>query len=64
MKKRVCIETTVVSYFTGRPSRGIIMAGHQENPFDSALCASLKVAELSRYGYKQIRIDQWKIINF
>ena len=30
MKKRVYIETTVVSYFTARPSRDIIVAGHQE----------------------------------
>jgi len=30
MKKRVYIETTVVSYFTSRPSRDILIAGHQE----------------------------------
>jgi predicted nucleic acid-binding protein len=30
MKKRVYIETTVVSYFVARPSRDIIVAGHQE----------------------------------
>jgi len=30
MKKRVYIETTVVSYFTARPSRDIMIAGHQE----------------------------------
>jgi predicted nucleic acid-binding protein len=30
MKKRVYMETTVVSYFTARPSRDIIIAGHQE----------------------------------
>jgi predicted nucleic acid-binding protein len=34
MKKRVYIETTVVSYFTARPSRDIIMAGHQETTRD------------------------------
>jgi predicted nucleic acid-binding protein len=30
MKKRVYIETTVVSYFTSRPSRDLLIAGHQE----------------------------------
>ncbi len=30
MKKRVYLETTVVSYFTARPGRDIIIAGHQE----------------------------------
>ena len=30
MKKRVYIETTVVSYLTARPSRDIMVAGHQE----------------------------------
>ena len=30
MKKRVYIETTVVSYLTAKPSRDIMVAGHQE----------------------------------
>jgi hypothetical protein len=30
MSKRVYIETTVVSYFTARPSRDLMIAGHQE----------------------------------
>jgi len=30
MKKRVYIETTVVSYLTSKPSRDIMVAGHQE----------------------------------
>ncbi len=30
MRKKVYIETTVVSYFTARPSRDIMIAGHQE----------------------------------
>jgi hypothetical protein len=34
MKKRVYIETTVVSYFTAKPSRDILVAGHQETTRD------------------------------
>ena len=30
MKKRVYVETTVVSYLTAKPSRDIMVAGHQE----------------------------------
>ena len=30
MKKRIYAETTVVSYFTARPSRDLMVAGHQE----------------------------------
>ena len=30
MRKRVYIETTVASYFTARPSRDLVVAGHQE----------------------------------
>ena len=30
MKKKVYIETTVVSYFTGRASRDVLVMGHQE----------------------------------
>jgi hypothetical protein len=30
MSKRVYIEMTVVSYFTARPSRDLMIAGHQE----------------------------------
>ena len=30
MKKQVYVETTVVSYFIARPSRDLLIAGHQE----------------------------------
>ena len=30
MEKKVYIETSVVSYFTSRPSRDLVVAGHQE----------------------------------
>ena len=65
MKKRVYIETTVVSYFTARPSRDIIVAGHQEATRDlwPALVGrhetyiSAMVYEEARKGYpEQARI--------
>ena len=34
MKKKVYIETTVVSYLTARPSRDIVIASHQETTRD------------------------------
>jgi len=30
MKKRIYIETTIVSYYTSRPNRDLMIAGHQE----------------------------------
>ena len=30
MKPRVYIETSVISYYTARPSRDLIVAGHQQ----------------------------------
>lgn len=30
MKPTVCIETSVISYFTAKPSRDLIIAAHQQ----------------------------------
>lgn len=34
MKQKVYIETSVVSYFTGRASRDVVIAGHQQATLD------------------------------
>lgn len=34
MKRTVYVETSVVSYFTARPSRDVVVAGHQESTRD------------------------------
>lgn len=30
MQPKVCIETTIISYLAARPSRDLIVAGHQQ----------------------------------
>lgn len=34
MKKRVYIESSVISYYTGRPSRDVVIAGRQQSTQD------------------------------
>ena len=34
MKRKVYIETSVVSYYTGRASRDVVIAGHQQSTHD------------------------------
>ena len=34
MKRKVYIETSVVSYYTGRASRDVVIAGHQQSTQD------------------------------
>jgi hypothetical protein len=34
MKRKVYIETSVVSYCTGRGSRDVVIAGHQQSTHD------------------------------
>lgn len=57
MKARVCIETTVVSYYTARPSRDVVIAGHQQItrewwehrlPLFDAFISTLVLEEASR----------------
>ena len=33
MKRKIYVETSVISYLTARPSRSVIEAGHQQSTF-------------------------------
>lgn len=58
MAERVYIETTVVSYLTARPSRDVVMAGHQQITHEwwdtrrqsYELCVSQLVLDEARAG--------------
>lgn len=61
MKKRVYIETTVVSYFTARASRDIIVAAHQETTMRLAAIADfpmLDIDEEARFLAERIIADR------
>jgi len=51
MKKRIYIETTIVSYFTARPSRDLMIAGHQEATRDLWPELSTKYEDISRLSF-------------
>lgn len=61
MADRVYIETTIVSYLTARPSRDLVVAGHQQitrewwdsRRFDFDLCVSQLVLEEAAAGDPQ-----------
>lgn len=56
MKKRVYIETTVVSYFAARPSRDIVIAGHQEATRDLWPDLTTKYETyISALSYEEVR---------
>jgi predicted nucleic acid-binding protein len=56
MKKQVYIETTVVSYFAARPSRDIIIAGHQEATRDLwPVLATKYETYISALSYEEAR---------
>ena len=71
MAQRVYIETTVVSYLTGRPSRDVVLAGHQQLTrewWDKCrgnyeLCASEAVIEEARVGDPQAAQERLEVLS-
>lgn len=70
MLGRVYIETTIVSYLTARPSRDVVIAGHQQvtrewwdtRRFDYELCISVLVLDESGAGDSQAAQDRLRVL--
>ncbi len=70
MKERVYIETTFVSYLTARPSRDLIVAGHQQithdwwdtRRADYELCVSQLVLQEAGEGDPQAAEERLQIL--
>lgn len=71
MKERVYIETTFVSYLTARPSRDLIVAGHQQITHewwddwrgDFELCASELVVQEAGGGDPKAAQERLDVLN-
>src|SRR2546423_2840883 len=70
MMERVYIETTFVSYLTARPSRDLIVAGHQQITHDwwdarrgdYELCVSQLVLQESKDGDAQAAQERLEVL--
>ncbi len=70
MLERVYIETTIVNYLTARPSRDVVIAGHQQvtrewwdtRRFDYELCISVLVLDESGAGDSQAAQDRLRVL--
>jgi hypothetical protein len=70
MKDRVYVETTIVSYLTARPSRDLIVAGHQQitqdwwdsRSTDYELCVSQLVLQEAGMGDPKFAQERLKIL--
>jgi hypothetical protein len=70
MKDRVYVETTVVSYLTARPSRDLIVAGHQQithdwwdsRRADYELCVSQLVVQEAGMGDPQFAQERLRLL--
>lgn len=71
MLERVYIETTIASYLTGRPSRDVVIAGHQQTTHEwwdtrrhgYELCVSEVVLEEAALGDPQAAQDRLDVLN-
>lgn len=70
MLERVYIETTIVSYPTARPSRDVVIAGHQQvtrewwdtRRLEYELCISVLVLDESGAGDSQAAQDRLRVL--
>lgn len=71
MPERIYIETTFVSYLTARPSRDVVIAGHQQTTHEwwdtrrhsYELCASQLVLREAAAGDPQAAQERLEILN-
>src|SRR5438552_10795090 len=70
MPERVYVETTVVSYLTARPSRDVVIAGHQQTTHEwwdtrrhsYELCASQLVLQEAAAGDPQAALERLEVL--
>src|SRR5438552_5742905 len=70
MPERVYVETTVVSYLTARPSRDVVIAGHQQTTHEwwdtrrgsYELCASQLVLQEAAAGDPQAAQERLEVL--
>jgi hypothetical protein len=70
MNERVYVETTIVSYLVARPSRDLIVAGHQQLTHDwwdsrrmhYELCVSQLVVQEAGFGDPQFAQERLKLL--
>ena len=71
MPDRIYIETSIVSYLTGRPSRDVVIAGHQQTTHEwwdtrrarYEICTSEAVLEEAASGDPEAAQDRLDVLN-
>ncbi len=73
MKARAYIETTVISYYTARPSRDVVIAGHQQATRDfwgqlgrtiEPYLSALVIEEVGRGDRQQAQVRRQVVASF